>query len=90
MKDLTKIRESFLTEEDLAPKTLSVPLFYPQAKRKERVIMKDSKVNNRDTFSDQVCGALFPVVYSLNHGKNILPNSPEHRILKDLLIKCNT
>lgn len=86
MKDLTKIRESFLTEEDLAPK---VNLLYPQAKRKERMIMKESKVNERDSLLDKVCGTLNPIIYALNKGKNILPNSIEHRILKDLLIKLN-
>lgn len=58
-------------------------LFYPRKQKpyKERV--------ERTSFSDQVCGILNPIVYALNKGKNILPNSAEHRILKDLLTKAN-
>lgn len=87
MENLTKIRESYLTESDLSPKENE--LFYPQAKRKERAIIRESKVNDRTSFQDQVCGILNPIVYALNKGKNILPNSLEHRILKELLTKAN-
>lgn len=84
MKDLAKIRLSVLTEEDLAPKEL----FYPQAKRKEKAIMRESKVNDRTSFSDQVCGVLQPIVYALNKGKEIKSNSSEHKSLLLLLQKA--
>lgn len=83
---MDKIQESYLSESDLSPKG---ELFYPQAKRKEKAIMRESKVNDRTSFQDQVCGILNPIVYALNKGKNILPNSLEHRILKELLQKAN-
>lgn len=85
MKDLQKIRESYLTEDDIAPKG---ELFYPQAKQKERAIMKGSKVNERDTFNDLVCGILNPIVHDLNKGKEIKTNSKEHKSLLLLLNKA--
>jgi hypothetical protein len=86
LTDTDMIRETALTEDDLTPKP---QLFYPQAQRKLKVMMKESKANDRTSLQDQVCGVLNPIVYALNKGKNILPNSLEHRILKDLLKQAN-
>lgn len=85
MKDLAKIRLSVLTEDDLTPKKL----FYPQAKRKEKAIMRESKVNDRTSFADEVCGILNPIVYALNKGKDIKANSHEHKTLLELLRKAD-
>lgn len=74
-----------LTEEDLS----SEPKWYAKMKRKEKRVLIESKANERTSFNDEVCGMLNPIVYALNKGKNIVPNSVEHRYLRELLQKAN-
>lgn len=59
-------------------------LFYPKKKSKPY-----NERFEQTSFSDQVAGTLNPIVYALNKGKSILPNSQEHRTLKELLTKAN-
>lgn len=40
-------------------------------------------------YPDDVSGTLNPIVYALNKGKSILPNSQEHKSLIGLLSKAN-
>lgn len=59
-------------------------LFYPNKKQKpykERV--------ERTSLTDQMAGLLSPLVYHLNKGKEIKPNSHEHKSMKEFLVKIN-
>lgn len=77
--------EPRLSEAELMPKKN----WYPNQKKKERAILRESKANDRTSFPDQVCGVLNPIVYALNKGKAISPKSAEHKMLLELLNKAN-
>lgn len=93
MKDLTKWRQAVLTENDLTPAVgNSVKLgskvnatieqkYYPKKMRKE--------IKAQPLTSDLVAGFLQPIVYALNKGKTISPNSDAHCQLRILLEKAN-
>lgn len=46
-------------------------------------------VNEKVSLPDQVAGILNPIVYALNKGKKIEPQSIEHKMLFELLAKVN-
>ncbi len=56
-------------------------LFYPSKGKGGKAIGTN--------LENEIIGALMPIVYSLNKGKSIAPKSPEHRILKELLMRIN-
>ena len=76
-----------LTESELTPNPNTKimgskvnSLFYP-SKGKNKAIGTN--------LENEIIGALMPIVYSLNKGKSIVSKSPEHRILKELLMRIN-
>lgn len=71
------------TEDDMMPEG------YVKYKRKAKRLIIESKMNDGTSFPDQVCGVLQPIVYALNKGKEIKPNSAEHKSLLVLLEKAN-
>jgi hypothetical protein len=92
--NLSQWREAVLTENDLSPAvnnkvTLGSKMnsMEPEQKYYPKRMRKDIKAT--PLTSDLVAGFLNPIVWALNKGKSINPNSVEADQLKILLQKCN-